>query len=299
MKKYEHLTVGRLKDGLKMVQDPRRQWGNLRHHLVDIFIIALFGIICGCEKWEDIEDYGKTKEEWLRGFLTLENGIPSADTFRRLFERIDPSELERVYREWITPYVGGCLQKQISLDGKTIRGATRKRGNEEKIHIVSAWIREDGITMGQVKTDEKSNEITAIPKLLNTLDVSGGTVTIDAMGCQTAIAETIISKGANYVFAIKKNHPTLYVETIDYFTWAIQDEIEKKKLNTFELIEKGHGRISRWTVTTTTDIQWFESIDDWASLKSLIKVNRKVSVGEKTSGECLAVRVNGIPTPEK
>jgi len=280
MKKYEHLTVGRLKDGLKMVRDPRRQWGNLRHQLVDIFIIALFGIISGCESWEDVEDYGKTKEKWLRGFLVLEHGVPSADTCRRLFELMVPTELERVYREWVTPYVGGCLQKQISFDGKTVRGATKKRGNDDKLHIVSAWVREDGITIGQIKTNEKSNEITAIPELLKTLDVSGGTVTIDAMGCQTAIAEAIVAKEANYVLAVKMNQPTLCQETTDYFTWATEDEIEKKKLDRFELTEKGHGRICTWTVTATSDVQWFESIGDWPLLKTMIMVNRKTIVGD-------------------
>ena len=285
MKKYEHLTVKRLKDGLKTVRDPRRQWGNLRHQFVDIFVIALFGIICGSESWDEVEAYGKTKKEWLKGFLVLENGIPSADTYERLLAEIAPSELERVYREWVTPYVGGCLKKQINLDGNTIRGASKIRGEDAKLHIVSAWVREDGITIGQIKTDEKSNEITAIPELLRTLDISGGTVTIDAMGCQRAIAESIVAKEANYVLAVKMNQPTLCEEVSDFFAWATQDDIEKDKLNSFELTEKGHGRICTWNVTATADVQWFESVDEWPLLRSMIMVNRKTTEGEIVSEE--------------
>jgi len=165
MNKREYLRLDRLTRSFGKIRDPRRKRGNFRHLLVEVLVITLLAVICGCDTWEDIEDYGQTKKEWLKTFLTLKNGIPGADTYRRLFERIEPKELEKAYREWVTPYVGSCFQKQISIDGKTLRGA----GNG--LHMVSAWIREDGITLGQMKTSEKSNEITAIPELLKTLDI--------------------------------------------------------------------------------------------------------------------------------
>ena len=281
MKKGRILSLTRLIVSVSRIDDPRRQWGNLMHTLVDILVIALFAIICKCESWEEIEDYGKAKEEWLRGFLPLKNGIPSADTFRRLLERINPVELESAYREWVTPYVGGCLQKQIGFDGKTLCGASKMRKDENNLHMVSAWVREDGITLGQIKTDEKSNEITAIPQLLSTLDVRGGIVTIDAMGCQRAIAEQIVDQEAHYVLAVKNNQPTLYEETAEYFTWATQDKIEQKNLNFHEHTEKSHGRIITRKVTTTTNIEWFESKHEWKCLRTLIMVERKRMVKEE------------------
>jgi len=226
-------------------------------------VIALLGIICGCESWEEIHDYGETKKKWLKTFLTLKKGIPSADTIRRLFERIKPEEMEKMYREWVLPYVGSCLQKQVCIDGKTVRGA----GGQ--LHVVSAWIREDGITLGQVKTDEKSNEITAIPELLETLDIKGGIVTIDAMGCQRKISQKVIEQEANYLFAVKLNQPTLYEEISEYFQWAVGDEVESKILSRFEVAQKGHGRISRWRVTASSEVAWFESKSDWVGLTSV------------------------------
>jgi len=285
MKKEESLSVTRLIVSISKIEDPRRPWGNFLHRLVDILIITLFAIICRCETWEEIEDYGKTKETWLSRFLSLKNGVPSADTYRRLFERIKPEELEKAYREWITPYVGGCLYKQINLDGKTIRGASKMRGEESNLHMVSAWVREDGITLGQLKTDEKSNEIKAIPQLLGTLDVRGGTVTIDAIGCQRAIAEQIVSQEANYVLAVKGNQPTLLQEVAEYFTWATQDEIERNKLDSYEQTEKSHGRIHTRKITITTEVEWFESKLEWKYLRTLIMVERKTMIQEETREE--------------
>jgi predicted transposase YbfD/YdcC len=184
-----------------------------------------------------------------------------------------------MYREWVTPYVGSCINKQINIDGKTIRGAGTG------LHMVSAWIREDGVTLGQIKTDEKSNEITAIPELLDDFDITGGVVTIDAMGCQRKISEKIIEKEADYVFAVKMNQPTLHEEISEYFQWAGEDEIESQILSQFETAEKGHGRISRWKVTVSNEVAWFESKSDWARLKCFIMVERKTIKGNKTSLE--------------
>ena len=279
MKKKKYLSLKRLKESMRHIKDPRRERGNFRHLLVDILVITLLGMICGCESWEEIHDYGKTKKAWLKTILTLKKGIPSADTFRRLFERINPEELEKMYREWVTPYVGSCMQKQINIDGKTIRGAGTR------LHMVSAWIREDGVTLGQARTEEKSNEIIAIPELLATLDIAGGTVSIDAIGCQRKICKKVIEKGADYLFAVKMNQPTLYEEINEYFQWAVEDEVESKILSRYETIEKGHGRITRRRVTATNEVAWFESKSDWACLRSFVMVERKTIKGEKESYE--------------
>ena len=183
------------------IPDPRRPGGNIQHKLVDLLVIILLGVICGCETWIEIEDYAHAKYEWLKTILELPGGVPSNDTYRRLMTRMLPQKLEEAYRQWVLPYVGGCIGKHIAIDGKTICTASNYRlSNEEtpegKLHIISAWVREDGISLGQIKTDEKSNEITAIPKMLDTLDVKGAVVTIDAMGCQVPESVKFICRKA-------------------------------------------------------------------------------------------------------
>ena len=273
-----------------MVPDPRRPGGNLRHKLVEILVIILLGVMSGAETWIDIEDYGKQKETWLRTFLELPNGIPSNDTYRRLMERICTKRVEAMYRAWVLPYVGGCVGKQIAVDGKTICGASNNRKAQEdealgKIHMISAWIREDGISLGQIKTEEKSNEITAIPQLLGDLDIKGSTVTIDAMGCQTDIAEKIVELEANYVLALKGNQPDFYESVTEYFKWARGDEVEKKSLLTYTYQEGEHGRITRRTVEVTNEIDWLETNREWKGLKSLICIRRKTEKKGQVSEE--------------
>ena len=285
VKKNQKLSIKRLIVTLEVIQEPRRRGGNFKHKLIDILIMALLAIICGCESWEDVEEYAEIKQEWLKEHLPLENGIPSADTFRRVFERIKPTELEEAYRQWVLPYVGGCLKKQISLDGKTIRGASNKRGPESKIHIVSAWVHDDGISLGQIKTDEKSNEITAIPQLLTVLDIKGGVVTIDAMGCQKTIAKEIVAREASYILAVKMNQPTLYEEMKTYFEWAVHDETERKNIDRYKKLDKDRGRICSRRVTSTTDIVWFESKDEWPDLRTMVMLERRTTVKDKVTEE--------------
>ena len=163
MKRQEKLTVRELMCIIEEeIEEPRQEGWNLRHKLVDILVIVLVGIICGCEQWIEIEDFTHEKEAWLREFLELPNGIPSDDTYRRVMERIKPKQLEAAYRRWVLPYIGSCIGKHIAVDGKTVCGVN-KGARENKLHIVSAWVREDGITLGQVRTREKSNEITLLP----------------------------------------------------------------------------------------------------------------------------------------
>ena len=272
------------------LEEPRRPSGNIRHKLIDIFVIGLLGIMGGLEDWESIEDYGYTKQNWLKTFLELANGMPSNDTYRRVFERLKPEQVEKVYREWVMPFVGGCIGKQVAIDGKTICGASNareknKKEAEGKIHMISAWVCEDRISIAQEKTNEKSNEITKIPEILSMIDVYGAVVSIDAMGTQTAIAETIVNAEGNYVLGLKLNQPTLYENVKEYFDWAREDECEKKNLSIESYNECEHGRVTHRRVEVTNDVSWLEEKSRWKGLSSLICVTRRTDRKGNISNE--------------
>lgn len=280
MEKVKVLSLDRIMELFEEIPDPRRPGGNIQHKLVDLLVIILLGVICGCETWIEIEDYAHAKYEWLKTILELPGGVPSNDTYRRLMTRMLPQKLEEAYRQWVLPYVGGCIGKHIAIDGKTICTASNYRLNNEetpegKLHIISAWVREDGISLGQIKTDEKSNEITAIPKMLDTLDVKGAVVTIDAMGCQVDIAEKIIDREANYLLALKKNQLNLYESVEEYFKWARTEPIEKKQLKEYSYEEHEHGRHVYRTVEVCNDVSWIETVREWKRLSSIVCVTRK------------------------
>ena len=236
-------------------------------------------MICGCEEWEEIKDYARTKVEWLRTFLSLKNGVPSESTFRRVFARINPESLEGMYRKWVYPYVGTCCGKQLCIDGKTSRGVQKR--SDAALHMVSMWVREDQITLGQIKTAEKSNEITAIPQLIQSLDIRGSVVTIDAMGCQKEITKCIQGREASYILAVKENHPTLHQEIKEYFDWALEDAIEQNRLSQYKQTSFDHGRVTKWRVFSTKDTVWFESKSDWAGLTSFVMVECTRVLGEE------------------
>ena len=280
MEKVKVLSLDRIMELFEEIPDPRRPGGNIQHKLVDLLVIILLGVICGCETWIEIEDYAHAKYEWLKTILELPGGVPSNDTYRRLMTRMLPQKLEEAYRQWVLPYVGGCIGKHIAIDGKTICTASNYRlSNEEtpegKLHIISAWVREDGISLGQIKTDEKSNEITAIPKMLDTLDIKGAVITIDAMGCQVDIAEKVIEREANYLLALKKNQPSLYESVEEYFNWARTEPIEKKQLKEYSYEEHEHGRHVYRTVEVCNDVSWIETVREWKRLSSIVCVTRK------------------------
>ena len=280
MEKVKVLSLDRIMELFEEIPDPRRPGGNIQHKLVDLLVIILLGVICGCETWIEIEDYAHAKYEWLKTFLELPGGVPSNDTYRRLMTRMLPQKLEEAYRQWVLPYVGGCIGKHIAIDGKTICAASNYRlSNEEtpegKLHIISAWVREDGISLGQIKTDEKSNEITAIPQMLDTIDIKGAVVTIDAMGCQVDIAEKIIAQEATYLLALKKNQPSLYESVEEYFNWARTEPIEKRQLKEYSYEDHEHGRHVYRTVEVCNDVAWIETVREWKQLSSIICVTRK------------------------
>lgn len=253
----------RIIEKLNELSDARRQWGNLRHKLVDIVFIGLVSVICGGTDFEHMEDTGYGKLEWFKQYLELPNGIPDSDTFRRAFERINPEELGKILQESVD-----VREKTIAIDGKTICGS----GNNQHsaYHVVSAWVTENQITLGQLTTEEKSNEITAIPALLDTLDIAGSTVTIDAMGCQRNIASKICDKGADYVLALKANHEILYKDVSLYF--------ETEDIGAgCSTAEKDHGRIEKREYFLETSIDWLFQRPDWANLKAIGMVKTTIT----------------------
>ena len=211
---------------LSNLDDPRTG-ENIRHKFIDILFISICAIICGCESWTEFEDYGYAKDEWFSIFLELKNGIPSHDTFRRIFCVLDFTEFQKMFIQWTSEIKRKLKIKedQICIDGKTLRGSLNEAKSIKAIHMVNAWSTGASISLGQTPTEEKSNEITAIPQLLDLLDVSGCLVSIDAMGCQTAIAEKIKSKGGNFLLALKENQRGLFEATEELFrrsstTWS-------------------------------------------------------------------------------
>ena len=205
-------TLAECFDGL---EDPRKK--EVDHKFIDIMIITVLAVLCGANGFNEIEIFGKSKEKWLRTFLELNNGIPSHDTFNRVLSLINPKEFHNCFMDWVSTLYQKISREIVSLDGKTVRRTREKSNGKKPIHVVSAWANANKLVLGQIKVDEKSNEITAIPELLKLLDVKGCIITIDAMGTQTEIAKTIIESGAEYVLALKENQETLHNDVKLYF----------------------------------------------------------------------------------
>ncbi len=269
---------------MSSVPDPRVARTRV-HRLVDILVIALLAMINGADGWEEISDFAKVRQVWLRGFLELPGGVPCPDTFRRVFEAIEP----RIFGEClaqITADLSADLQgKVVAIDGKTLRGSFDRRRGRSPLHVVSAWVAERGVTLGQVVTEEKSNEITAIPELLKTIDVRGATVTLDAMGCQKTIAAAIIDGGADYALALKDNHPTLRAEVEAAFEFPKATGARKKEIETCRVESEGHGRHEVRRVTIIRNVDCITEADDWKGLRSIAMVERERTIGGKTSRE--------------
>jgi predicted transposase YbfD/YdcC len=214
----EKLKAKSLFDSLQEIPDPRVE-RTKRHLLVDILVIAICGVICGAESWEEIAEFGRAKREWFSRFLELPGGIASHDTFRRVFLLLKTEEFERTFLEWVHSAVALSKGAVVNIDGKELCG-THAKGSKEGLRLVSAWAAEQSVVLGQVRTAEKSNEITAIPELLAVLELSGAIVTIEAMGCQKVIAKQIQDQKADYVLALKGNQGNLHKDIVDYFGWA-------------------------------------------------------------------------------
>jgi len=245
------------------MKDPRIERKKL-HSLENIVFITVAAVMCGAESWNDVEDYGCSKKDWLAGFLELPNGIPSHDTFNRFFQLLEPQEFELCFIGWVQSIIGDLEKENISIDGKTVRGS--RAGNFTKAtHIVSAYAGSHNLVLGQVKTEEKSNEITAIPQLLDMLDIKGNIISIDAMGTQTAIAEKIVEKEADYVLSVKGNQGKLLDDVISSFSIQHPEQIYTEH-------EEGHGRIETRTCSIISNLKHIESKEKWANLCSIAKV---------------------------
>ncbi|NOQ45436.1 MAG: ISAs1 family transposase [Desulfobulbaceae bacterium] len=223
------------------ITDPRIK-NKIDHKLIDIMVIAICAVICGADAWKDIELFGKAKHEWLSKFLELPNGIPSHDTFGRVFSLIAPKEFQGNFINWVQSAAEVSGGRIIPIDGKTLRRSYDSASNKAAIHMVSAWASKSQIVLGQVKTNEKSNEITAIPELLNLLDINGCIVTIDAMGCQKKIADQIIQQGGDYVLGLKDNQKNMLDASEDFFNKVSDQQVDSGDVDFYMTEDKGHGR---------------------------------------------------------
>jgi predicted transposase YbfD/YdcC len=240
-----------------------------KHSLINIIVIAICAVICGADSFVEIEEFGNSSIDWLKTFLHLENGIPSHDTFGRVFSLIDPNEFKKCFLNWIKEVSKITNGEIVSIDGKTVRRSYDKRSNKSAIHLVSAWANANSLVLGQVKVDSKSNEITAIPELLKLLEIKGCIVTIDAMGCQKKIATAIVNKEADYILALKGNQGNLYQETVEFFENAQTKNFEGMEHESHVTKEKGHGREEIREYRMVRDIDWLPSKNEWTKLNSI------------------------------
>lgn len=281
------------------LEDPRMDRTKL-HRLTDILTIAICATICGADGWPDVELFGQCKEKFFRTFLDLPNGIPSHDTFRRVFMLLQPEDFEQCFMQWMAELSESSDGRLIAVDGKTIRRSLDAAGGKAAIHMVSAWCNANEMVLGQVATDEKSNEITAIPRLLKLIDIADAVVTIDAAGCQKAIAKAIVDAGGDYVLQLKGNQGGLHGETVELFDRCLTDDCRGIDYTTATTINKGHGRIERRTIWATEQVGWFAERDRWGGLGSLIRVRCQRTIGRETSSEYrYYISSLGADDPEK
>lgn len=271
-------------DHFAQLPDPRVD-RTRRHELMDMLVIALCGVICGADDWVSIELFGKSKEPWFRTFLRLPNGIPSHDTFGRLFAALDVEAFGRCFTSWVQSIAEVTKGEVVAIDGKTLRRTFDRVAERSPVHMVSAWASANRLVLGQVKTEEKSNEITAIPQLLDILALKGCIVTIDAMGCQKAIAAKIVDKGADYVLGLKGNQEKLHIDVETYFELGLKCGFAGVRHSFYETREKGHGRVETRRIWCTPDVGWLDGRADWKGLRSIGLVESEREVGGVTSCE--------------
>jgi predicted transposase YbfD/YdcC len=250
------------------VHDPRVV-GRCDHRLIDILTITLLAVICGADDWTDIEVFGRVREAWLREFLELPNGIPSHDTFRRVHELLSRNQFAAALLQWTQALQEATGSELVAIDGKTLRRSHRKRGGLAALHLVTAWSTQQGLTLGQYATEDKSNEITAIPELLKLLNLKGCTVTIDAMGCQKEIAAGIRDRKAEYVLAVKENQPHLYEDLQQHFEEVLEDEASLPRRQQHSTTEDGHGRHEERFYYSTPVPKALRNQEAWRDIQSV------------------------------
>jgi predicted transposase YbfD/YdcC len=280
--------VGSIRHHFAGLEDPRVE-RTKRHQLLDMATVAICAVIGGADNWVEVENFGRAKLSWFQQFLELPNGIPSHDTFGRVFARLDSQQFESCFLAWIEAVREITSGQIIALDGKTLRRSHDKTLGKGAIHMVSAWASANRLVLGQVKVDEKSNEITAIPKLLGALAISGCIVTIDAMGCQKKIARQIVEQQADYVLAVKENQGNLYEDIKELFAYALEINFEGVTGQDYhKTVNKGHGRIEIrecWTLTDPEFLVYLRNRSAWAGLHTLVMVKAERRIGDKTSCE--------------
>lgn len=267
--------------------DPRVE-GRCDHKLIDIIVLAVCAVIAGAESWVDVENFGKAKQEWLRSFLELPTGIPSHDTFGRFFAALDAAAFQTAFMRWVEGVFRVSKGQVIAIDGKSVRRSHDRTIGKDAIHMVNAWATRNGIALGQWKTDDKSNEITAIPPLLRQLNVAGCIVTVDAMGAQTKIAQTIRDEKADYVLRIKDNQGKLHQDIQDWFGHADNVQFAHMAHSYAETVNKGHGRIEIrrcWAISDPLAFEYIRNYDGWADLQTMVRVQRERRLPDKTEIE--------------
>jgi predicted transposase YbfD/YdcC len=267
-----------------VIQDYRAV-NQIEHKLIDMIIITICATICGADDWVAIAEYGRTKHDWLKTFLELPNGIPSDDTFNRLFSRLKPEELQKCFMGWMQAVHQVTDGELLNIDGKNLKGAKEPGNSRSLIHIVSVWSASQHLVMGQKKVSEKSNEITAIPPLLEMLAIKGCLVSIDAMGCQREIAQAIIEQGGDYVLALKGNQGNLHEDVVQLFTAARNQDFRNIEHQFHSTVDKGHGRSETRSYWVMGDTEYLIGAEQWMGLKSIGMVESARTVNGKTSIE--------------
>jgi predicted transposase YbfD/YdcC len=267
---------------IQQLQEPRTRW--TQHSLTDIVIIAIMAVLSGADDWNAIQAYGEVKKNWLSGFLSLPNGIPSHDTFNNVISRLEPSVFAECCLGWMKEAAAKIGAQIISIDGKSFNGSYDREKGQKSLHMVSAWVSSHHLLLGQVKTDKKSNEITAIPKLLELIDIKGHIITIDAMGAQKKIAQQIIKQEGDYVMSLKGNQGKLHKNVVKAFKVAQAKEWDGIRHETCQTIEAGHGRIEkrRYYIMPAAAV---EIPQGWPTIQSVVMVERERTDWKKTSHE--------------
>jgi predicted transposase YbfD/YdcC len=263
------------------LKDPHRAHRRL-HLLQDVLVIALCAVIAGAQNWQEVVTFGRKRIDWLRRFLELPNGIPSHDTFERVFDRLHPQAFQACFRDWVRAVSAALKIPHVAIDGKTLRGS----GSADlgPLHLVSAWATAQRLSLGQVAVAEKSNEITAIPKLLELLDLQGALVTIDAMGCQKAIAAKVVAGGGDYILTVKDNQPHLLADIQACFERAIDRDFAGFEHDTYETRERGHGREEYRCYTVLHTTEGIRGHEDWAGLTTIgICFSERTVAGQTTA----------------
>lgn len=291
-------AIAPLMEYFRTLDDPRA--GHLvEHQLVDVVVIAICAVICGADDWVEIEEFGNAKREWLSQFLTLRNGIPSHDTFGRIFAALDPEQFQHCFLDWVEAVFSLSQGEVVAIDGKTLRRSHDRMNGKAAIHMVSAWASRNRVVLGQRKVDEKSNEITAIPLLLESLVLQGTIVTIDAMGCQKEIARKIHEAEADYVLASKANQGHFHQEMADLFTFAEREKWRDIPHDYAKTVNKDHGRIEIrecWTISDPLFIQSLHDHKKWPALQTVVKIVAERRLPDKPPTSEVRYYISSLPS---